>query len=282
VPPSAILGIYAAVLGLITGSYLNVVIHRLPRGVSTVLPPSSCPSCGVRIRARDNVPVLSFLVLRGRCRGCGRSIGWRDPMVEAATGALFLACYLRFGPTWSALVAALFGSMLIALALIDLEHFILPDRITLPGIALGLVVQPLVQWAGVRWPLVKNAVAALFEPRWWPTVEAVLGAVAGALIGAGVIWGMNLVWLKLRGVHGFGFGDVKMLAMIGAFLGLSGVAVTLFLGALLGSLVGIALMARQRLELQSRLPFGFFLSIGALAALFCGRGIVDWYLSFFP
>jgi len=258
VPPSAILGIYAVALGLITGSYLNVVIHRLPRGVSTVLPPSSCPSCGVRIRARDNVPVLSFLVLRGRCRGCGRSIGWRYPMVEAATGALFLACFLRFGPTWSAVVAALFGSLLIALALIDLEHFILPDRITLPGIALGLVLQPVVKWVTIP--------------------SALLGAAAGA----GVILAMNAIWLLVRKVQGFGLGDVKMLAMIGAFLGLSGVAVTLFVGALLGSLVGIALMARQRIQLQSRLPFGFFLSIGALAALFWGRGVVEWYLSFFP
>jgi leader peptidase (prepilin peptidase)/N-methyltransferase len=258
VPLSVVLALYAVVLGLITGSYLNVVIHRLPRGVSTVLPPSSCPGCGMRIRARDNVPLLSFLVLRGKCRNCGRSIGWRYPMVEAATGALFLACYLRFGPTWSALVAALFGCAMIALALIDLEHFILPDRITLPGIAIGLLVQPLVKWVSLPWALV------------------------GAAAGAGIILAMNAIWLAIRGVQGFGLGDVKMLAMIGAFLGLSGVVVTLFLGALLGSLTGIALMARRRIQLQSKLPFGFFLSIGALAALFYGRDVVDWYLSFFP
>ncbi len=258
VPVSLLLAIYATVLGLITGSYLNVVIHRLPRGVSTVLPPSSCPSCGVKIRARDNVPLLSFLWLRGRCRNCGRSIGWRYPMVEAATGALFLACYLRFGPTWSTLVAAVFGCSMIALALIDLEHFILPDRITLPGIALGLLVQPLVGWVSLNW------------------------AVVGAAAGAGVILAMNAIWLAIRGVQGFGLGDVKMLAMIGAFLGFSGVVVTLFLAAFLGSVTGLALIARRRIHLQSKLPFGFFLSIGAIAALFCGRGVVDWYLSFFP
>jgi leader peptidase (prepilin peptidase)/N-methyltransferase len=252
------LAIYATVLGLIAGSYLNVVIHRLPRGVSTVLPPSSCPGCGVRIRARDNVPVFSFLFLRGRCRNCRRSIGWRYPMVEAATGILFLACYLRFGASWSAVVAALFGASMIALALIDLEHFILPDRITLPGIAIGLLVQPLVKWVGLPWALV------------------------GAAVGAGVILLMNAIWKAIRGVPGFGLGDVKMLAMIGAFLGLSGVVVTLFLGALLGSVTGMALMARKRIHMQSKLPFGFFLAIGAIAALFYGGAFVDWYLSFFP
>jgi leader peptidase (prepilin peptidase) / N-methyltransferase len=255
---SILLALYAAVLGLITGSYLNVVIHRLPRGVSTVLPVSRCPSCGTKIRPYDNVPLLSFLVLRGRCRQCRAAIAWRYPMVEAATGALFLACYLRFGPSSSALVAALFGSLMIALALIDLEHFILPDRITLPGIALGLLVQPLVEWAGLR------------------------SALIGAAAGAGIILAMNAVWLALRGVQGFGFGDVKMLAMIGAFLGLAGVVVTLFLAALLGSITGLAMMTRGRIHLQSRLPFGFFLAIGALAALFYGRPLANWYLSFFP
>jgi leader peptidase (prepilin peptidase)/N-methyltransferase len=253
-----LLAFYASLLGLITGSYLNVVIHRLPRGVSTVLPVSRCPSCGERIRPYDNIPLLSFLILRGRCRHCGAPIAWRYPMVEAATGALFLACFLRFGATWSALVAALFGCMMIALALIDLEHFILPDRITLPGIALGLLAQPLVEWAGLR------------------------SALVGAAAGAGIILVMNAIWQALRGVQGFGLGDVKMLAMIGAFLGLAGMVVTLFLAALLGSITGLALMTRGRIHLQSRLPFGFFLSIGALAALFCGRGVVDWYLSFFP
>ena len=257
-PLQLLLGLYALVLGLVTGSYLNVVIHRLPRGFSTVLPVSRCPSCRARIRPRDNIPLLSYLVLRGRCRSCGAAIAWRYPLVEAATGALFLACFLRFGATWSALVAAVFGCLMIALALIDLEHYILPDRITLPGIALGLLVQPLVEWAGLR------------------------SALLGAALGAGVILGMNAIWQVLRGVAGFGLGDVKMLAMIGAFLGVSGVVVTLFLAALAGSVTGLALMTRGRVQLQSRLPFGFFLAIGAIVALFYGRPVVDWYLSFFP
>ena len=256
--PLFLIALYAFALGLIVGSYLNVVIHRLPRGVSTVLPVSRCPSCETPIRARDNVPLLSFLLLRGKCRTCGARIGWRYPMVELATGILFAACVLHFGPTWSALVAALFGCCMIALALIDLEHYILPDRITLPGIAVGLLAQPLVEWAGVR------------------------SALVGAAAGAAVILGMNALWQVVRGVPGFGLGDVKMLAMIGAFLGLSGVVVTLFLAALLGSITGLALMARRRIQLQSKLPFGFFLSIGALAALFYGRPVVDWYVSFFP
>ena len=252
------LAVYATVLGLISGSYLNVVIHRLPRGVSTVLPPSSCPGCGSRIRARDNIPVFSFLLaarplpqLRALDRvalpdGRSRHRSSLPRQLPALRRELERAGGRRL------------RRAMIALALIDLEHFILPDRITIPGIVVGLLVQPLVGWVGLPWALV------------------------GAAVGAGVILAMNAIWLAIRGVQGFGYGDVKMLAMIGAFLGLSGVVVTLFLAALLGSVTGIALMARKRIHLQSKLPFGFFLSIGAIAALFYGRAFVDWYLSFFP
>ncbi len=152
-----LLGVYAAVLGLIVGSYLNVVIHRLPLGISTVFPRSRCPQCGTAIRAVDNVPVVSFLLLRGRCRHCGARISWRYPAVEAATAALFLACFLRFGISLQAPVAALFAALMLALAMIDYDHMILPDKLTWPGIALGLLLQPLVPWArlwdgpGGRW-----------------------------------------------------------------------------------------------------------------------------------
>lgn len=240
------------------GSYLNVVIYRLPRGASTVAPISRCPSCASPIRVRDNIPILSFLLLRGRCRDCRAAIGWRYPLVEAATGLLFLGCFLRFAASWNAVVAAVFGSAMMALALIDAEHFVLPDRITLPGIALGLGIQPLVDWTSVP------------------------SALAGAALGAGVIVGMNGLWWLLRRMQGFGLGDAKMLAMIGAFLGLEGVIVTLFLSTLTGSLTGLLLMARGRIRMRSRLPFGFFLALGSLAALFWGPAIVGWYLSWFP
>ena len=256
--PSPLLWLYAWLLGAIIGSYLNVVIHRLPRGQSTVRPASRCPACGSRIRARDNLPVLSFLLLRGRCRCCGERISWRYPAVEAVNGFLFVACLLTFGLTADAVVAGLFSCLLLVLAIIDLDHYILPDRLTLPGLAVGLLVQPI--WGRTS------------------LSEALLGAV----LGGGIILLLNGVWWLLRRVQGFGFGDVKMLAMIGCFLGPQGVVVSLFLATLTGSLAGLYFITRRQLDLQSKLPFGFFLAIGALVALFLGPDLIDRYLAFFP
>ncbi len=250
--------LYISAIGLIVGSYLNVVIYRLPRGLSTVLPVSKCPHCQSRIRARHNVPLVGWLLLRGRCRDCDGPISTRYPLVEAATGLFFLASHLRFGLTWEGLVSAVFASSMVALAMIDAEHFILPDRITLPGIAVGLAVQSLVGWTSLR--------------------SALLGAAAGA----GVILFMNGLWWLLRRVQGFGLGDVKMLAMIGAVLGLSGMVLTLFIGTLVGSLTGLALVARGEIGMRSKLPFGFFLALGSIASIYLGPALVGWYVSFFP
>lgn len=250
---SILLAIYAALLGLIVGSYLNVVIYRLPRGLSTVFPRSGCPSCGAPIRARDNFPVVSFLLLGGRCRACRAPISWRYPAIEATTSLLFVASFLRFGPSLGALAAALFCSLMIVLAMIDLEHLILPDRITLPGIAVGLALQPFLPWAGWRQALI------------------------GAALGAGIllaIWGL---WYLIRREEGMGLGDVKMLALIGAFLGWKGVLVALFFSTLAGAAVGLALMRWGSLEMRSKLPFGTFLSLGGLVALFFGPPLADWY-----
>jgi leader peptidase (prepilin peptidase) / N-methyltransferase len=258
---SILLGIYAAVLGLIVGSYLNVVIHRVPRGISTVLPRSKCPGCGTPIRAADNVPVLSWVLLGGRCRVCQTRISWRYPAIEAATGLTFLACFLRFGISFEAPVAALFGSLLIALAAIDVEHFLLPDRITLPGIAAGILLQPLVPWA------------RLWEGPW----GALAGGAVGALLGAGILLAVWWAWYLVRREEGMGLGDVKMLALIGAFLGWKGVLVSLFFAALSGSVLGLAAMGLGGAGLKSKLPFGAFLALGALVALFAGEWIVTWY-----
>ena len=249
-----LLDVYAALFGLIVGSYLNVVIHRVPRGLSTVLPRSRCPACGEPIRARDNLPVLSWLLLRGRCRHCGALIAWRYPLVEALTAILFVACMERFGPSLAAAAAALFGCLLIALALIDAEHFILPDRITLPGIVAGLALQPWLDWGGL--------------------VPALIGAALGAAILL-ALWGG---WLLVRGEEGMGLGDVKMLAMVGAFLGWKGVLVTLFFASLSGAAIGLALIAAGRGGMKSRLPFGTFLAAGAVVALFWGPALADAYL----
>lgn len=252
-PLHILLDVYAALLGLIAGSYLNVVVHRLPRGLSTVRPRSACPACGAPIRALDNLPLLSFALLRGRCRHCRAPIAWRYPLVEAATAALFVACLERFGPSLGCLAAALFCCLMIALGLIDLEHLILPDRLTLPGIAAGLALQPWLDWGGLR--------------------QAVLGAVLGAAVLL-AIWG---AWYLLRREEGMGLGDAKMLALIGAFLGWKGMLVTLFLASLAGALIGMALIWRGRAGLRSMLPFGSFLALGGLAALFAGRALAAWY-----
>lgn len=257
-----LLDLYAALVGLVTGSYLNVVAHRLPRGESTVLPRSRCPACGAAIRPLDNLPLLSWLLLRGRCRDCGVRISPRYPLVEGATGLLFVAAAERFGLSLAALAAALFCALMIVLAAIDAEHYLLPDRITIPGIAAGVVLQPFVGWTGSGW-------------------EGVAGALLGAAVGAAVLLAPYWVWLLLRGEEGLGLGDVKMLAMIGAFLGWQGVLVTLFLGAAGGAAVGLALMAGGRGGMRSKLPFGVFLALGGIVALFAGPALVELYVSRF-
>lgn len=251
--PDALLAVYATLVGLVVGSYLNVVAFRLPRGVSTVLPRSRCPWCGAAIRARDNVPVFSFLLLGGRCRQCGAPISWRYPAIEAITGLLFLACYLRFGRHFEAAVAALFCALMVVLAAIDFDHLILPDRITYPGILVGLAVQPWIGWSNLR------------------------EALTGVALGAGILLALALGWYLLRREEGMGMGDVKMLAMIGAFLGWKGVVVALFFASLGGAATGLALLASGRAELRSRLPFGTFLAAGGLIALFAAQPIIARY-----
>ena len=251
--PAVFLDVYAALLGLVTGSYLNVVIHRLPRGESTVLPRSRCPYCGGGIKARDNLPVLSYLLLRGRCRRCGAPISWRYPAFEALTALLFVGILKRFGVTTEALVALVFGCLMLVLAAIDFDHFLLPDRLTLPGILVGLAAQP------------------------WLPRTSFLDAILGVAIGAGLLILLINFWYWLRDEEGMGMGDVNMLAMVGAFLGWQGVLVTFALATVTGALGGLALLIGGRLEFRGRLPFGLFLALGALAALFFGDRLVAAY-----
>jgi len=254
VPPLGFWIVAAGLLGLIVGSYLNVVIHRLPHGRSTVVPGSHCPTCGAAIRAFDNLPLLSWIALGGRCRACRAPISPRYPLVELLTGLAFAGAVARFGFAPEALAGAIFAALLIALSAIDLEHFLLPDRLTLPGLAVGLVAQ-------VALP------------------SGSLGrGIAGALVGAGILLVVAGTWELVRGVEGMGLGDVKMLAMIGAFLGQSGVVVTLVFGTLFGSIAGLALVAVRRGSFASRLPFGLFLGIGGLIALYAGDRLVAFYL----
>ncbi|MGE0393322.1 MAG: A24 family peptidase [Vicinamibacterales bacterium] len=242
----------AGLLGLVVGSFLNVCIYRLPRGQSIVWPGSRCGACGRTLRWYENVPVLSWLVLRGRCRTCRAAISATYPAVEAATGVLFLGGYLVHGLHPLLPVRLTFASLLVVLFVIDLRHRILPDRITLSGIAIGL-----------------GASVAL------PPGPA--SAFAGAALGGGLLWAISEGYFRLRGREGLGFGDVKMLAMIGAFLGWELTLLTLFVASLAGSVAGLALIATRRGDLQSALPFGTFLTIGALVAAGVGDRLVAWY-----
>jgi leader peptidase (prepilin peptidase)/N-methyltransferase len=246
--------VYAAVLGLLVGSFVNVLVYRVPRQIPFTLERSRCTWCKGPVRARDNIPVLSFLLLRGRCRRCGAPISVRYPLVEIGTAALFVLCAARFGASSSAAVAAVLCTLLLALALIDAEHFLLPDILTLPGLLIGLALQPL-----------------------FPAV-AFLDALVGVVVGAGLLILLINVWYWLRQEEGMGLGDVNMLALIGAFLGWQGVLVTVTGAAFIGAVVGLALVLARRLGLKSRLPFGVFLALGALIALLWGQPLIALYL----
>lgn len=244
---------WVALVGLVVGSYLNVLIHRIPRRKSTVLPRSSCPYCQGPILARDNLPVLSYLLLRGRCRYCRAPISWRYPLIEILTALLFVASYLEFGLSPHLVSALLFSCLMVLLAAIDMEHFILPDRLTLPGIIVGLGLQL------------------------WAPSPAFLDAVVGTLIGAGILILVINYWYWWRGEEGMGIGDVNMLALIGAFLGWQGVLTTLVLATVSGAIVGIVMLLAGRLGMRSHLPFGFFLALGGLLTLFFGDSLITYY-----
>jgi leader peptidase (prepilin peptidase)/N-methyltransferase len=243
----------AGLFGLVVGSFVNVLVHRLPRGESVVSPPSHCPACGAGIRARDNIPVVSWLLLRGRCRACGAPIAVRYPMLELANAILWTLVFLRARETTELLGGVYLATACLALAAIDAEFQILPDKITLTGIALGILLA--------------------FFSRSRPPAAALLGAAAGG----GGLYLIAFLYEKIAGHEGMGLGDVKMLAMIGAFLGVSGVLVCVLLASLAGSVVGIAAIVVGRGDRKMRLPFGVFLAAGGVAAFFFGEALIVRY-----
>jgi leader peptidase (prepilin peptidase) / N-methyltransferase len=245
-----------AVFGLAIGSFLNVCIHRIPRGESLNHPPSRCPHCGQGLRWFDNVPVLGYLWLRGRCRACRAPISIRYPIVEIVTMALFLVHDAVFGWTPLLAVRLIFACAMVVLFAIDLEHHLLPNVITLPGIVAGLLFS-LVLPPGI--------------------VDALIGVVAGG----GVLWAIGEAYYRYSGQEGMGGGDVKMLAMIGAFLGWKLVILTLVLSSVAGSVIGMALIATRRGGLKYELPYGTFLALAALAASLVGEQIVAWYVGMY-
>jgi len=244
---------WAAGFGLLIGSFLNVVIHRLPREESLVTPRSRCPACQTPIRPWDNIPIVSFLLLRGRCRDCGRPISWRYPLVEGLTGLLFALTVARFGMTFLALSLLFLVSALVVVAFVDLDHQVIPNVITLPGIPLGLL-------AGL----------AVGSP-------PVLDRVLGALTGAGFLYLVLLYGSALYGQDAMGEGDLNLIALVGAFLGWRGAAVTILIGCVVGSIVGLAMIGLGRLRRREHMPFGPFLAMGALVALFVGDQLISWY-----
>jgi leader peptidase (prepilin peptidase)/N-methyltransferase len=243
------------ILGTILGSFFNVVIYRVPRGESIIRPASACPACGTRLRAWDNIPLLSYIVLGGRCRYCSKPISARYPTVELLSGVLPVLFFLSFG--WSPAFFVYWGvsCVLVIVSFIDLDHLIIPDGFTIPGIAVGLVVAPMAGLIG-----------------FW---EAVIGALVGgaALLIIGFLG--ELVFKK----ESMGMGDVKLAAMLGVFMGWRMLILSLFVAFFIGSVVGIVCLANKSKGWDSHLPFGPFIALGAVIALLWGEPILLWYMS---
>ncbi|MFY9673778.1 MAG: prepilin peptidase, partial [Terriglobales bacterium] len=290
--------------GLCWGSFLNVCIYRLPRGKSVVAPRSACPHCGEMIPLYHNVPVLSWLILRGKCRNCKEPISPRYMVVELLTGILFLSCYLHFGPTLATVKCAVLGFLLLGLVFTDAETKLLPDAMTLPGLAIGVAFSLLVPvndlaskiMPGLVSPTLRDAVSW----RFWSLSDSLLGAA----VGASFLYGAAAIYLRARGVEGMGFGDVKLMAMIGAFLGTKLTVLTIFAASLGGSVFGLSavllvwlrrwrrieargkpsLLARRRAWQSARImlryyqmPFGVFLGCMGMLSFLFGNAILHWY-----
>lgn len=243
----------AGLFGALIGSFLNVCIYRLPRQESIAWPGSHCPSCSHSIAWYDNIPILSYVTLAGRCRHCTLPIPFRYPLVEILNAIGYVGLFWVFGPGWVAVAYGLLYSALLVVAGTDLSHKIIPNVVTFPGILVGLLCATTVLPLGF------------------------LGGLLGVLVGGGILW--LLAWASpyLFGKEGMGGGDIKLLAMIGAFLGWKPAVMTIMVGSFLGSLVGVTLIAAQVIKREDYIPFGPFLVCGALVALFFGQSILDWY-----
>lgn len=298
-----ILALAVFALGLAFGSFLNVCIYRLPRELSTVTPGSACPNCKHPVRFYDNIPVLSWLILGGRCRDCKAPISPRYLVIELLTAAIFLACYAHFGLSLAMLKYCVFAFLLIGLIFADAETFLLPDKMTLPGIGLGVAFSLFVPVNDLASQLLSGFSVPVSSGVSWH-VFSLVDALAGAVVGAAFIYGAGAIYMRFRGVEGMGFGDVKLMAMIGAFLGTKLTIFTIFAASIAGSLFGVWTLfavwrkrTRRRIahheparEARSRawtsalialrrhqMPFGVFLGGMAMVALFFGNSFLTWY-----
>ena len=262
--------------GLLIGSFLNVCILRIPADKSIVMPASSCPKCGKAIAPYDNIPVVSWLMLGGKCRNCKTKISAMYPAVELLTGLLFLACYFVFGLTVDALKWAVFAALLVVLTITDLRERILPDEVNFFGLGAGLLFSFFTK------PI--DGTALWLANRWFdfPPPQPVLSfvdSILGAAAGSGLLWVVAEGYFRLRGREGMGLGDVKMMAAVGAFFGLQRTLMTILAGSLLGSVIGTLLIAISKKGRDYELPFGTFLGAGALLVLFFGTPALHWYQS---
>jgi leader peptidase (prepilin peptidase) / N-methyltransferase len=254
-PSPIVLSCIAFIFGAVVGSFLNVCIFRLPKSESVVFPPSHCTKCDYVIRWYDNIPILSYLFLRGKCRRCGEPISLQYPLVEFINGALTLALFLKFGLGLAFGVLFVFCSALVVVTFIDLEHQIIPDSITLPGIIIGFIVSFFIP--GLGW------------------MNSLIGIVAGGGSLLAVAYGYQLIAKK----DGMGGGDIKLLAMMGAFFGWKAILFIIFAASLVGSVIGVSVMLAQKKDSTLAIPFGPFLASAAVLYIFYGQRIVFWYLN---
>ncbi|MSN26351.1 MAG: prepilin peptidase [Geobacter sp.] len=254
--PYTVYAIFALVFGMVVGSFLNVCICRMPNNESVVSPPSHCPNCSYQIRWYDNIPVISYLLLRGKCRGCGSRISPQYPLVELLNGIITLLLFLRFGPTPAFAALFVFCSALVVITFIDIEHQIIPDEISLSGIVLGFVLSFFLQGHG------------------W------LNSLLGILLGGGSLLLVAYGYQWLTGKEGMGGGDIKLLAMMGAFLGWKSIPFIIFASSLVGSVIGVSIMLLQKKDSKLAIPFGPYLAFGAVLYIFYGKSLIQWYLNY--
>ena len=275
--------IFTFIFGGLVGSFLNVVIHRVPREESIVFPNSTCPKCKNPIKPYDNLPILSWLLLGGKCRNCQEKISPRYPAVELLTALLFVLTFWAIGFNAFLPICLIFVATMVSLIFIDAEHMILPNVINFPLLGLALLIRILypIFFGAEYFADLRHAPLSAMQnlPIW---LVSLIGAVLGGLVGGGFLWAIGEIWKRLRGVDAMGLGDVKMMFAVGALLGWRLTILSLFLGAFSGAIIGILVVSRQKdKDMQTQIPFGIFLGIGSIIALLFGEQIIGWYLRTF-